>query len=75
MLTKQFSPKVVHKVETKRKLPEFAVSGWLIMNGGESGSDKIENFKAKSCIQYEVSAQLLAFVYMNHYFHRLLISS
>ena len=29
----------------------------------------------KKNIQYEESVQLLAFVFMNHYFHRLLISS
>ena len=28
------------KVETKRKLQQFTVSGWLIMNGEESGSEK-----------------------------------
>ena len=35
---------------------------------------KKENFKAEIIIQYEVSVQLPAFVCMNHYFHRLLIS-
>ena len=33
-------PKSPTKVETKRKLQQFSVSGWLIMNGGESGNDK-----------------------------------
>ena len=28
------------KVATKRKLQQFTVSGWLIMNGGESGNEK-----------------------------------
>ena len=37
------------------------------MNVGESGSEK--------SIQYEVSVQLPVFVCMDHYFHRLLISS
>ena len=37
------------------------------MNGGESGSEKN--------IQYEVTVPLPVFVSMNHYFHRLLISS
>ena len=32
--------KLPTKVETKRKLPQFTVSAWLIMNGGESGGDK-----------------------------------
>ena len=30
------------KVETKRKLQQFSVSGWLIMNGAESGSENIK---------------------------------
>ena len=30
-------PKSPTKVETKRKLQQFTVSGWLIMKGGESG--------------------------------------
>ena len=30
------------KVETKRKLQQFAVFGWLIINGGESGSEQIK---------------------------------
>ena len=33
-------PKSPTKVETKRKLQQFTVSGWLIMNGGESGNEK-----------------------------------
>ena len=46
------------------------------MNGGESGNEKKnENFKVELYIQYEASVQLLAFVCMNHYFHKLLISS
>ena len=40
------------------------------MNGEESGNETKENFKVE--IQYEVSVQLLAFVCVNHYFHRLL---
>ena len=44
------------------------------MNGGESGSKK-ELFNSWNYIQYEVSVQLQAFVCMNHYFYRLLISS
>ena len=36
------------KVETKRKLEQFTVYGWLIMNGGESGNEqKMENFKVE----------------------------
>ena len=62
-------PKSPTKVETKRKLQQFTVSGWLIINGGASDSEK------RNHIQYEVSAQLPAFVCMNHYFHRLLIST
>ena len=34
-------PKSPTKIETKRKLPQFTVSGWLIINGGESGSEQI----------------------------------
>ena len=46
------------------------------MNRGESGNEKRkENFKAEITFNMEVSVQLLAFVCMNHYFHRLLISS
>ena len=33
-------PKPPTKVETKRKLQLFTFSGWLIMNGGESGNEK-----------------------------------
>ena len=40
-------PKSPTKVETKRKLQQFVVSGWLIMNGGESGNEKKENFKVE----------------------------
>ena len=40
-----------------------------MMKGGESGNEKRDNFKV------EASVQLLVFVCMNHYFHRLLISS
>ena len=40
-------PKSPTKVETKRKLQQFTVSGWLIMNGGESGNEKKENFKVE----------------------------
>ena len=47
MLERQFSLKVAHKGrETKRKLQQFTVSGWLIMNGGESSSGK-EKCKTK----------------------------
>ena len=35
-------PKSPTKVETKRKSQQFAVSGWLIINGGESGSEQIK---------------------------------
>ena len=34
------SPKSPTKVETKRKLQQFTVSGWMIINGGESGNEK-----------------------------------
>ena len=40
------------KVKTKRKLQQFTVSGWLIMNGGENGS---ETFKAG--ITYNIKCQ------------------
>ena len=33
-------PKSPAKVETKRKLQQFTVSGWLIMNGGETGNEE-----------------------------------
>ena len=33
-------PKSPTKAERKRKLQQFTVSGWLIMNGGESGNEK-----------------------------------
>ena len=33
-------PKSPTNIQTKRKLQQFTVSGWLIMNGGESGSEK-----------------------------------
>ena len=39
-------PKSPTKVETKRKLHQFTVSGCLIMNGGESGSEEKETLKA-----------------------------
>ena len=45
------------------------------MNGGESGNEKKKKTLRLNYIQYEASVQLLAFVCMNHYFHRLLISS
>ena len=35
-------PKSPTKIETKRKLQQFTVSGWLIINGGESGSEQIK---------------------------------
>ena len=40
-------PKSPTKVETKRKLQEFTVTEWLIMNRGESGNEKKENFKVE----------------------------
>ena len=64
-------PKSPTKLETKRKLQQFTASGWLIMNGGESGNGKKKTLRL-TYIQYEVSVQLLAFGCMNHYFHRLL---
>ena len=43
---------------------------------GERVEVKKKTFKVEiTLFQYEVSVQLLAFVCMNHYFHRLLISS
>ena len=33
-------PKLPTKVEAQRKLQQFTVSRWLIMNGGESSSEK-----------------------------------
>ena len=40
-------PKSPTKVETKRKLQQFTVSGWLIINGGASISLVKENFEAE----------------------------
>ena len=40
-------PKSPTKVETKRKLQQFTVSGWLIMNRGESGNEKKETFRVE----------------------------
>ena len=41
-------PKSPTKVETKRKLQQFTVYGWLIMKEGESGNEqKRENFKVE----------------------------
>ena len=66
-------PKSPTKVETKRKLQQF--TGWWIMNGGVVVK-KEENFNVQNTLSNEVSAvQLIAFVCMNQYFHRLLISS
>ena len=43
------------------------------MNGGESGSKKIENFKAETT--FNMKSQHNYFVCMFHYFRRLLNSS
>ena len=48
-------PKSPTKVETKRKLQQFNVSGWLIMNGGESGNEKKETFKVE--IPFNIKCQ------------------
>ena len=40
-------PKSPTKVETKRKLQQFTVSGWLIMNGGECGNEKKKTLRLK----------------------------
>ena len=40
-------PKLPTKAETKRKLQQFIVSGWLVMNGGENGNEKKEHFKVE----------------------------
>ena len=40
-------PKSPTKVETKKKLQQITVSGWLIMLGGESGSKKKKTFRLK----------------------------
>ena len=41
-------PKSPTKVETKGTLQQFTASGWLIMNGGESGNEKKkENVKVE----------------------------
>ena len=40
-------PKSPTKVETKRKLQQFTVSGWLIMNGGEGGNEKKKTLRLK----------------------------
>ena len=68
-------PKSLTKVETKRKLQQFTVSGWLIMNGTGIGSEEKENFKAEITFNMNCQYKLKAFVCMNHYFHKLLISS
>ena len=47
-LQDNFHPKSPTKVETKRKLYQFTISGWLIMNGGESGSEKQKTLRLKS---------------------------
>ena len=40
-------PKSPTKVETKRKLQQFTVSGWLTRNGGESGNDEKKTLRLK----------------------------
>ena len=37
-------PKLPTKIETKRKLQQFTVPGWLIINRGESGSEQIKMY-------------------------------
>ena len=44
-------------IETKRNLRQFTVSGWPIMNRGESGSEKKENFKAE--ITFNMNCQYI----------------
>ena len=39
-LQDNFRSKSPTKVETKKKLQQFTVSGWLVMNGGESGNER-----------------------------------
>ena len=73
-LTRQFSPKVAHKDRDKEKITAITVSEWLIINGGESGSEEIKMWD-ENYIRYEVSVQLAAFVCTKYYFHRLLTSS
>ena len=41
-LQDNYRPNSPTKVETKRKLQQFTVSGWFIINGGESGSEEIK---------------------------------
>ena len=40
-------PKSPTKIETKRKLQQFTVSGCLIINRGESGSEHIKMFDSE----------------------------
>ena len=40
-------PKSPIKVETRRKLQQFTVSGWLTMNEGESGNEKKKTLRLK----------------------------
>ena len=40
-------PKSPTKVETKRKLQQFTISGWLIMNGEESGNENKKTLRLK----------------------------
>ena len=40
-------PKSPTKIKTKTKLQQFTVSGWLIINGGESGSEQLKMFSMK----------------------------
>ena len=47
-------PKSPTKVETKGKLQQFTVSGWLIINGGESGNEQI---KRKTKITFSMKSQ------------------
>ena len=49
-------PKSPTKVEAKRKLQQFTVSGWLIINWGESGSEQIKK-KCKTKITFSMKSQ------------------
>ena len=57
-------PKSPTKVETKRKLQQFTVSGWFIINGGASDREKKKTLRLN----------IPVFVCINHYFYRLLLS-
>ena len=62
-------PKSPTKVETKRKLQQFTVSRWLIMNGGESGNGKKNTLRLKLHSIWSISTiTSLFFIFIGHWF-------